>query len=135
VRNSWLYWIKTSLPHCYQWIKRLEYRGYDSAGIAIINGDTRIYKKQGKLAIWCNSLNTTMLQELLVWGTHVGPHTVNLTISNAHPHQSANGYFTLIHNGIIENYSTLKKKLEHHGYTFKSETDTEVLVNLIEYYY
>jgi glucosamine--fructose-6-phosphate aminotransferase (isomerizing) len=127
--------LKQVYPIIINGLKRLEYRGYDSAGIAIINGDTKIFKKQGKVADLVqftenDNVTGTIGMGHTRWATHGEPNDVN-----AHPHQSANGYFTLIHNGIIENYSTLKEKLLSRGYTFKSETDTEVLVNLIEYYY
>ena len=114
-------------------LKRQEYRGYDSTGVALIN-DTglQVYKKKGKVA---------ELEEALIgkpvnahigightrWATHGEPSDVN-----AHPHQSAGGKLAMIHNGIIENYAQLKKDLVNKGYAFKSETDTEVLLNFIE---
>ncbi len=127
--------LKQAYPILINGLKRLEYRGYDSAGIAIINGDTHIFKKQGKVSDLVQytvdvDVTGTIGFGHTRWATHGEPNDVN-----AHPHTSTNGIFTLIHNGIIENYSTLKTKLLANGYTFKSETDTEVLVNLIEYNY
>ncbi|MFQ3579091.1 MAG: glutamine--fructose-6-phosphate transaminase (isomerizing) [Bacteroidales bacterium] len=118
-------------------LKRLEYRGYDSAGIALISDSNAasIYKCKGKVA----DLEKYVADKDLTghigightrWATHGEPSD-----TNAHPHESFNKKFVLIHNGIIENYSRLKKKLEDRGYSFKTETDTEVLVNLIEYIY
>lgn len=116
-------------------LKRLEYRGYDSAGIALINGETRIYKCKGKVSdleehVKGKDISGTIGMGHTRWATHGEP-----TDYNAHPHTSENGIFTLIHNGIIENYSSIKKDLTKHGYSFTGETDTEVLVNLIEFYY
>jgi len=116
-------------------LKRLEYRGYDSAGICVINGKSQLFKCKGKVTDLENHIKGKPLEGTIGightrWATHGEPNDVN-----AHPHVSMNGLFTLIHNGIIENYSQLKTKLENRGYTFISETDTEVLVNLIEYIY
>jgi glutamine---fructose-6-phosphate transaminase (isomerizing) len=127
--------LKQAYPILINGLKRLEYRGYDSAGIAIVNGNTRVFKKTGKVADLVHfteneNVTGTIGMGHTRWATHGEPNDIN-----AHPHQSYNGYFTLIHNGIIENYSTLKKELQSRGFIFKSETDTEVLVNLIEYYY
>lgn len=116
-------------------LKRLEYRGYDSAGVALLNGDTRIYKCKGRVSdledhVKDKSVKGTIGMGHTRWATHGEPSD-----NNAHPHQSLNGHFVLIHNGIIENYTILKRKLEANGYAFSSGTDTEVLVNLIEFFY
>lgn len=116
-------------------LKRLEYRGYDSAGICIVNGTPQVYKCKGKVSdlekhVGKNKMEGTVGMGHTRWATHGEPNDIN-----AHPHASMNGDFTLIHNGIIENYSQLKSKLENRGYKFATETDTEVLVNLIEYIY
>ncbi len=126
---------KEAFPIVVNGLKRLEYRGYDSAGVSILEGRIKTYKKKGKVSDLENETRNKDLKGTIAightrWATHGEPNDVN-----AHPHTSMNGTFTIIHNGIIENYSTLKTKLEESGYIFKSETDTEVLANLIEYVY
>jgi glutamine---fructose-6-phosphate transaminase (isomerizing) len=126
---------KQAYPILMAGLKRLEYRGYDSAGIALINGDCRIFKCKGKVSdlekhVEGKDISGTVGIGHTRWATHGEPNDIN-----AHPHASMNGLFVIIHNGIIENYSRLKKRLEDRGYSFKTETDTEVLANLIEYIY
>jgi len=113
-------------------LKRLEYRGYDSAGIGVLNGGLTVYKKQGKVSDLEKTLKEASLESCVGightrWATHGEPNDVN-----AHPHCSQSGELAIIHNGIIENYATLRKDLESKGYRFVSQTDTEVLVNFIE---
>jgi len=116
-------------------LKRLEYRGYDSAGIAIAGDGISVFKKKGKvsdLEEFCNGKNVNGNLGIghTRWATHGEPSD-----RNAHPHTSMSGKFTLVHNGIIENYAELKKDLTNLGFSFQSETDTEVLAHLIEFFF
>ena len=113
-------------------LKRLEYRGYDSAGIALLNGGLNVYKKKGKVSeLEAYIKNKNLSSHIGIghtrWATHGEPNDVN-----AHPHYSATEKLALIHNGIIENYNVLKQDLIQRGYNFKSETDTEVFIQFIE---
>src|SRR5260221_8322408 len=113
-------------------LKRLEYRGYDSAGIALLNGGLNIYKKKGKVAeleafIKGQNLDSRIGMGHTRWATHGEPND-----ENAHPHYSSTGKLAIIHNGIIENYHSLKQDLLLKGHTFLSETDTEVFIHFIE---
>lgn len=116
-------------------LKRLEYRGYDSAGLALMNGEMRIFKCAGRVKDLEEMVNKTNFDGSTGmghtrWATHGEPNELN-----AHPQVSYNGNFTIVHNGIIENYASLRKHLEGRGIEFKSQTDTEVLANLIEHLY
>lgn len=123
---------REAFPILLKGLKRLEYRGYDSAGIAVLNGALHVYKKAGKVTelenfIEGKDLSATIGIGHTRWATHGEPNDCN-----AHPHLSNSGDLALIHNGIIENYDAIKKELQKRGYVFHSDTDTEVLVNLIE---
>src|SRR5947209_16523688 len=122
-----------ALPILLEGLRRLEYRGYDSAGVAVLDGAVRVVKRAGKLS---------ELESVLAdgeppsgrtgvghtrWATHGGP-----TDQNAHPHLDCSGRIAVIHNGIIENFQTLKSRLMKAGHVFVSETDTEVVAHLIE---
>lgn len=116
-------------------LKRLEYRGYDSAGLALLNGETRIYKCKGRVKELEELLNGSDFESTIGightrWATHGEPNEIN-----AHPQVSYKGNFIVVHNGIIENYARLKKHLECRGVVFTSQTDTEVIANLMEHLY
>ncbi|MES2734368.1 MAG: glutamine--fructose-6-phosphate transaminase (isomerizing) [Bacteroidota bacterium] len=123
---------REAYPLIIKGLKRLEYRGYDSAGIAVLNGGLNIYKKKGKVSELEDSLIGQHLTGTIGightrWATHGEPNDVN-----AHPHYSANKKLAIIHNGIIENYDSLKRELINRGHVFLSETDSEVLIHFIE---
>jgi len=123
---------KQAFPILIKGLHRLEYRGYDSAGMALLNNSLNVYKTQGKVAdledfVKNKDIHGNIGIAHTRWATHGEPND-----ENAHPHLSPSNNIALIHNGIIENYASLKKELINRGYKFRSETDTEVLIHLIE---
>lgn len=124
---------REAYPVILKGLKRLEYRGYDSAGVALLNGSIKIHKKKGKVADLETAVRGQDLHAHIGightrWATHGEPNDCN-----AHPHVSNSGRLAMIHNGIIENYAQLKQELQSKGFHFQSDTDTEVLLNFIEY--
>lgn len=128
---------KEAAPILLEGLSKLEYRGYDSAGIAVLqNSQIKVEKSRGRLAILCEKTNDgksvtgSMGIGHTRWATHGEPSDVN-----SHPHVSSSGRFAVVHNGIIENFMALKKRLMEKGFEFVSDTDTEVIAHLFEYYY
>lgn len=129
---------KQAVPILIEGLKKLEYRGYDSAGVAVYNGNDdniNVVKAKGRLSVLENKLKTYCPDGMMGightrWATHGEPNDVN-----SHPHASQNGIIAVVHNGIIENYMKLKEFLQSKGYCFQSDTDTEVIAHLVEYNY
>ena len=127
-----------AVPKLLDGLERLEYRGYDSAGVAVVseNGRLQVKKSKGRLSVLRELLNSQQPLSGNVgightrWATHGEPND-----TNAHPHVGQEGKIAVVHNGIIENYQEIKQSLIRKGITFSSDTDTEVIVQLLEYYY
>ena len=127
-----------AVPKLLDGLERLEYRGYDSAGVAVVSaeGDLQVKKSKGRLSVLRELLDSQKQLSGNVgightrWATHGEPND-----TNAHPHVGQEGKIAVVHNGIIENYQEIKQSLIRKGITFSSDTDTEVIVQLLEYYY